>query len=522
MEMPLIHKDTNSFLSKHLVPLCTTFLAFFIFTLFFFKWLNNFRYSSKNPPPSPPGLPLIGNFHQFFNSITHRSFKSLADKYGPVMTMKLGSKPIIIISSADAAEEVLRKNDLVFVDRAKQSFIGRIFDKDMVFAPYGDHWRQIRFICASQLLSKKRVQSFRSVLEQEIKNMLEKIRESCFPGSAIAMSEMLATLTTNAVSLAAIGRKYSEEPNGNKLTALFKECTMIGGYINLADCIPWFGWIYRFSDMDAKVSRVAKEVDEYMENVFDRGIKKQEKIEKGEESHEEGHHNFLDVLIGFYRKNTTGTRIDRDSVKGVIMNMVVAGPDTTYSLLEWAMAELLRNPSFMTKLQNEVREIRVCEPNQMITEDHLGRLPYLKAVIKETLRMHPSLPLIPRLSRESVKIMGYDIEAGTPVYINVWAIGRDPQSWNDPDEFRPERFIDNPIDLKGQHFQYIPFGAGRRMCPGIEFALATAELTLANLMRAFNFSLANELQPEELDMKEAGGMVVPRENPLLLIPNLPN
>lgn len=170
----------------------------------------------------------------------------------------------------------------------------------------------------------------------------------------------------------------------------------------------------------------------------------------------------------------------------------------------------------MKKLQKEVKEIAQGKP--IITEDDLESMLYLQAVLKETLRLHTPLPLlISRKSTQYVKLMGYDIEEGTQVIINAWAIGRDPSLWEEAENFRPERFLDNSIDYKGLHFEFIPFGSGRRGCPGIQFAMIINKLALANLVYKYDFILPNVMKGEELDMSEITGLTLHRKSPLLLI-----
>ncbi|KAJ8536530.1 hypothetical protein K7X08_034931 [Anisodus acutangulus] len=170
----------------------------------------------------------------------------------------------------------------------------------------------------------------------------------------------------------------------------------------------------------------------------------------------------------------------------------------------------------MEKLQNEVRGL--AQGKAEITEDDLGNMQYLKAVIKETLRLHPPVPLlVPRETTEDIKLLGYHIAAKTQVLINAWAIGRDPLSWDDPEEYRPERFLNSDIDFKGLNFELIPFGAGRRGCPGSVFAIVVNELALANLVNKFNFALPQGIKPEDLDMTEGSGLTVRRKSPLLAV-----
>lgn len=183
------------------------------------------------------------------------------------------------------------------------------------------------------------------------------------------------------------------------------------------------------------------------------------------------------------------------------------------------MAELLKHPNVMEEVQREIRGIAIDKDH--ITEDDLDEMKYLIAVIKESLRLHPPIPLlVPRESTEDIKINGYDIAARTRVIINAWAIHRDPEIWEEPEEFRPERFMNSSIDFKGHGFELVPFGGGRRICPGISFASIIIELVLANLMYKFNWTLPDGVQCDTLDMSETVGLTVHRTTPLRAIPTL--
>ncbi|XXG88902.1 hypothetical protein AAC387_Pa12g1039 [Persea americana] len=209
--------------------------------------------------------------------------------------------------------------------------------------------------------------------------------------------------------------------------------------------------------------------------------------------------------------------MDSDSVRAIIVDMFNAGTETTATTIEWAMAELIKNPEVMKKAQEEVR--RLMGRKGKVEENHLYQMHYLKCVIKETLRLHPVAPLLtPKESNAAVMLQGYFIPPKTRVIVNAWAIGRDPKSWERPEEFLPERFSNSPVDFKGQDFQFIPFGAGRRACPGISFAIPTMELALASLLYFFDWKMPNGMKQEDLDMSEAGGVIVCLRSPLLLIP----
>lgn len=193
--------------------------------------------------------------------------------------------------------------------------------------------------------------------------------------------------------------------------------------------------------------------------------------------------------------------------------MFAAGTDTVYTAIDWTMSEILRNPRVLKKLQEEVRGI--AGNKREITEDDLVNMHYLKAVIKETLRLRPPAPiLLPHVATEDVKVNGYDIKAKTWVIVNAWSIARDPKSFDNPEEFRPERFLNSALDYKGTNFQYIPFGSGRRSCPGTHFSLAIKEIALANLVLRFDWTLPGGVRGEDLDMSETTGASIQRVHPL--------
>lgn len=196
--------------------------------------------------------------------------------------------------------------------------------------------------------------------------------------------------------------------------------------------------------------------------------------------------------------------------------MFVAGTDSSSAVIEWAISEMVKNPRVMTKAQEEVRE--VFGSKGYTKETSLEELKFLKAVIKETLRLHPPFPLLlPRECTQTCEIKGYTIPAGTKVIVNAWAIARDPKYWSEAEEFYPERFMDCSIDYRGSNVEFIPFGAGRRICPGIMFGTSSIELCLAQLLYYYNWELPNG-DKENLEMTEALGSSSRRKTNLNLVP----
>ncbi|KAL2330863.1 hypothetical protein Fmac_018444 [Flemingia macrophylla] len=482
------------------------FIILFIFFLHFtITWYFNST-KGKYSPPSPPKFPIIGNLHQL-GSYPHRTLQSLAKNYGPLMLLHLGRVPLLVVSSADAAREVMKTHDRVFSDRPHSKILDIVFygSKDIAFAPYGEYWRQIKSISVLHLLSVKRVQSFRAVRDEEIEIMMQKISHSCSSNLPLNLSEMLFKLTNNIICRIALGRKYEGE-SGKEFRRMIVELMEVVGIFVVGDYVPRLECLTHISGLYGRAKRVAKQFDEFLDEVIEKHVTR---------SDGEGHHrDFVDVLLWIQRTNAVGFPIDRMMMKALIQDMFVAGTDTTSTTLEWAMTELLRHPSVMKRLQDESR--RVASDRNHITEEDLCNMPYLKAVVKEIFRLHPPLPmLVHRRCMQDFKLKDYYIEAGTMVLVNAWAIARDPMYWDEPEEFKPERFLNSSIDVKGNNFELLPFGAGRRGCPGTMFAMVVLELALANLVHQFDWALPDG--DNTIDMSETTGLIMRKKTPLTAV-----
>ncbi|XP_049359352.1 cytochrome P450 71A3-like [Solanum verrucosum] len=494
------------------LPCYFLLLPLFVFIFFLHKWLfTNFN-TSKKLPPSPRKLPIIGNLHQL-GLHPHRSLHKLSKKYGPVMLLHLGSKPVFVASSAEASRDIMKTHDLVFSSRPNSRMADKLLygSKDVAFSPYGEYWRQVRSVTVLHLLSNKRVRSYSDIREEETSNMIEKIKQGCdSSNSVIDLRDVFSCMTNNIISRVALGRKYDEvNKSGMNAKAIIEKLLSLLGTLNIGDYIPWLEWVNRITGLDTKVDKVAKELDIFLESVFEEHIIRNTKGEY----HADEAKDFVDVLLEIQNGKETGFILQRDSLKALFVDSFAAGTDTTHTALEWTMTELLRHPRAMETLQNEVRGL--VQGKAEIKEDDLGNMHYLKAAIKESLRLHPPIPLlIPRESIKDVKLLGYHIPAKTQVIINAWSIGRDPLLWENPEEFRPERFLNSDIDVKGLNFELIPFGGGRRGCPGSTFAIMVNELALARIVHKFNLALPKE---EELDMTECTGITIRRKSPLLAI-----
>ncbi|KAK1319275.1 Cytochrome P450 71A1 [Acorus calamus] len=490
-------------------------LSFLIFL--FLHLIKPTKSKNSNLPPSPPKLPILGNLHQL-GAHPHLSLAKLARKHGPVMHVQLGHVPALIISSAKAAEKIMKSHDQFFSSRPQSSIANRLLYgcKDLAFAPYGEYWRQMRKVCVLHLLSVKRVQSFRCVREEEVANMVAELRSlsssSGGPvGGAVNLSEALVALTNDVFCRVAFGRKFNRSGGTNRFHAMLAEYLNLLGTFDVGDFIPSLFWVSGLNGFDARVKKSVEELDTCFERMIEEHI--QCRRDGGGDERE----NILDVLFALMQNDSSiGVALSRDSIKALILDMFVAGTDTVHTAIEWAMAELIKHPETMKKARDEVD--RTIGLGSVVKEDDIETMNYLKMVVKEALRLHPPLPLlVPRESTEEVELFGYNLPSKMRIFINAWAIGRDPESWEDPEEFYPERFANIAVDFKGNDFELIPFGAGRRGCPGIHFAMPTIDLVIASLLRYFDWELPEGRRGEELDMEEGTGITVHRKSRLLVI-----
>ncbi|BFG16290.1 hypothetical protein CerSpe_025640 [Prunus speciosa] len=497
--------------------LCLPFLLLPLLVLL--KKNKQHKNPQKHYPPSPPKLPLIGNLHQLGSS-PHQSLWQLSKKYGPVMLLHLGRVPTLVISSAEAAKEALKTNDLHCCSRPSSAGTRRLTYNylDVAFAPYGEYWREIRKICVLELFSVKRVQSYWSVREEEVAKLVNSISSSSSSGAPVDLTEKLFAFTASIIFRIAYGTTFqgSKFEHAKNIHELIHDTEAMMGGLSGADYFPsWIGWITdRVSGVHKEFDRISSELDGLFQQVIDDHLRAGTEVEKD-------HEDIVDVLLKIVREQTGfgAAQLGHNNIKGVLLNLFLGGIDTSAITMVWAMAELARKPKLMKKAQEEVRR---CIGNKgKVTEGDTDELQYLKMVIKETFRLHPPAPMIlPRETMSHFKIQGYDVDPKTLVFVNDWAIARDPESWKDPEEFVPERFDGSSIDYKGQHFEFLPFGAGRRICPGIYMGTTTVELGLANLLYWFDWKLPNGMKEEDISMEEATGLAltISKKTALHLVP----
>ncbi|XP_064957839.1 geraniol 8-hydroxylase-like [Musa acuminata AAA Group] len=461
----------------------------------------------KRLPPGPTPLPVVGNLFELGDK-PHRSLARLAKVYSPIMTLRLGQVNTVFVSSPEMAREILQENDAVLSSRWIPEAVRVLAfnEASMVWLPPYQRWRNLRRICKTELFTTRRLDSYRSLRRQKVQELMQYISDSASKGSLVDVGRLAFSTTLNLISRTIfsvdLADLYGESSQEFKhvVEGILEEA----GRANLSDYFPLL------AKLDPQgIRHRSNKYFKRLHEIFD------EHIVRRLHSKRDGttaRNDFLDELLE-HQVQGDGTKFDRQALKCFFSDLFVAGSDTTSSTVEWAMAELLRNPRVMSKVREEI--VRVIGFSREVEEADIGSLPYLQAVVKETLRLHPPVPLmLPRLAEATVELHGYEIPEGTRLLINIWAIGRDSSLWTEPEEFFPERFLNKEVDFKGRHFEFIPFGSGRRICPGLPLAYRMVHLMLASMLQRFEWRLPEGKEPRDLDMEEKFGLTLIMASPL--------
>ncbi|XP_071688772.1 cytochrome P450 CYP736A12-like [Rutidosis leptorrhynchoides] len=489
-------------------PVTLALLLVLVGILFRLWRSTNLRH--KNLPPGPTPLPIIGSLHLLGN-LPHRALHKLSQKYGPIMSIRLGSVQFVIVSSPDAAKLFLGTHDAIFASRpniqaAKYLSYGC---KGMTFAQYGPYWRNVRKFCTVELLSPAKINGFAGMRKEEIGLMVDKLKIASKEHKVVNLSEIVGDVIESMVCRMLFGKKNDDTFVFR--TIIDKSMEAIGKF-NIADYVPTLA-PFDLQGLTKRFKSLSKELDEMLEML----------IAEHEENKRTDETDFIDILLSLKHKyannhDDLSYTIDRPSMKAILLDMVAGATDTAKTSIEWILCALIKNPRVMKELQKELNTVIGDKP--IVEESDLTKLSYLHMVVKETFRLYPIGPLlIPHQSVDDIVISGYNIPKGTRVLVNYWAFGRDPNVWSDNwDEFLPERLIGKDIDYRGSSFQLIPFGTGRRGCPGMNLGLLNINLVVSNLVHCFDWVLPNRMEPSELDMQEKFGLTTPRVQPLLAIP----
>lgn len=484
--------------------------------------------SAPKPPVAAGGWPLIGHLLLLGGSgQPNETLGALADKYGPIFSIRIGVHPAVVVSSWELAKECFTTHDVIVSFRPKLT-ASRIMQYDhasFAFAPYGDFWREMHKIVVSDLLSSRRSELLRDIRDSEVQNSLKEVYRAWMEkrgGSGdllVEMKQWFGHTNLNVIMRMVAGKPYcigsvEDEEQVRRVHRVVREFFHLMGVVVVGDAIPFLGWL----DLGGQVKKMKKTAME-MDSIISEWLREhRQKRDSGETKTEQ---DFIDVLMSALDGVDLAGYDAHTVIKATCSTIIAAATDTTKVTMTWALSLLLNNRQALKKVQDELDEHVGKE--RLVNESDIDKLVYLQAAIKETLRLYAAGPLSgPREFTQNCTLGGYHIQTGTRLIFNIWKLHRDSRVWSNPLEFQPERFITThkDVDVKGQHFELLPFGGGRRSCPGIPFALQMTHLALAAFLQAFEVTTPNNAQ---VDMSATFGLTFIKTTPLevLVKPRLP-
>ncbi|MCO5614253.1 hypothetical protein L7F22_068533 [Adiantum nelumboides] len=471
-------------------------------------------------PPGPFAWPVIGHLH-LLTSMSHRVLWNFSQKYGPIVGLRLGQQLAVAISSPDLAKEVLLTHDKIFANRPPFQFNELLLwgqNSDIIFSAQCPQWRKQKKICTMGLFTARRLQELEYVRQEEVSRLLARVQEeSAGCTRAVDIGQCVSEMTSH-VMMRLVQSEGSMHAGGQNVRELVKEIDHEVSVPMMRDLIP------ALSCLDFLRKRRMRRLHARIQATFAALVarRKQSTINSS--------HQYDDLLQSLLSKEVQvdvhGTfaadqeTLTPDEITSILLDMIGGGIHTTTLTMEWAMAEVLKNPHCLEKLRREIDDVMFDSGGKRsISDADVAKMSYLKCVVKEAARLHPVIPLLlPRFSTAECKIKGYSIPARTLVFVNMWAIGRDEHAWPKAEEFRPERFYETEVDLRGQHYELLPFGSGRRICPGLPLALSIVEVTLANLVHRFDWQLPPGVTPASFNMQEKDSVSNSKATPTLAIP----
>ncbi|KAI9118644.1 hypothetical protein K1719_010976 [Acacia pycnantha] len=515
-----------------------TILGFLLFLYAIFSLSRSLRNKTtpRKPPPEAGGAwPVTGHLHLLGGpEPAHITLGNMADKYGPIFTIRLGVHQTLIVNSWEIAKECFTVNDRAFASRPKLvAFKVMAYNFGVIgFSPYGAHWRHVRKIATLEVLSNHRLEMLKHVRESEVRSAMKDTYdrwlglnninsgqniEEAKPLSC-EMKNWFGEITSNVVFRMVVGKRFAETQGKDTIQKTLRDWFDLIGSFVISDALPYLRWL-DLGGQERAMRKTAKDLDQFMQFWLDEHRHNRDDAGSGEAKPKHG--DFMDVLISSVDEAEMIDGHDADStIKATSLALIVGGTDTATVTLTWALSLLLNNPEVLKKAVHEI-DTQVGREREL-EESDLKNLHYVQAIIKETMRLYPAAPLsVIHESVEDCTVAGYHIPSGTRLLTNLSKLHRDPRVYEDPLEFRPERFLTTHknVDLRGQHFELIPFGAGRRMCPGISFALQITQLTLATLLHGFDAATPDN---QAVDLREQVGLTNMKASPLevLLTPRL--
>lgn len=471
----------------------------------------------KAPPEAAGAWPVIGHLPILAKSkLPHKTLASMADQFGPIFTIRLGMFRALVVSGSEIAKECFTKNDIALSTRPQQ-LAPKILAYGYAmfgYVPYGPYWREVRKMVTLELLSNRRVNSLLNPIQaSEADVAIQELHELWIESKddsghiIVDLKQWFAKLTLNVILRIVAGKRYraADEEEKQRCQKALRELFHFLGLFLVADALPFLRWL-DLGGHEKAMKRTAEELDEIIGGWLEEHKRNNENL-----SENSGSRDFMDVMLSVLNDDVGG--YDADTIiKATCLAMIAGGSDTVMITLTWAISLLLNNLHSLKKVQEEL-DAQIGKQRH-VKEADIANLTYLQAIVKETLRLYPAAPISgPRLFTEDCTVGEYRVPKGTRLILNIWKIQTDPGTWPDPMEFRPERFLSShkDIDVKDSNFALLPFGGGRRICPGMSFALEMVHFLLARFLHAFEISTMDNLP---VDMSEIFGMTNLKATPL--------
>ncbi|KAK2653608.1 hypothetical protein Ddye_013464 [Dipteronia dyeriana] len=489
-----------------------TLVAAALLAILLYAWLIKKTFTSSVPPlpPGPPGLPLLGNL-PFLEHDLHRYFAKLSEIYGPILKLQLGRKVCVVISSPSLAKQVLKDHDAFFSNRDPTvAAIASTYGGDIAWSPNGPEWRKLRKILIQEMMSRTSLDASHTFRRQEVQKMVKEVYAKA--GTPINIGEQMFLTILNVIMRMTWGGSLNEEDTirvGIQFRQVVDEFVYLWGAPNISDLFPALAR-FDLQGVESKTKKLLSWFDRMFESLIESRTKDHQAGGENKEEEKGSNKDFLENLLD------DKTSLSLNQVKALLLDTFLGGTHTTSTTIEWLMAELLQHPEIMRKACKELQE--VVGKDNIVEEFHISKLHYLDAILKETLRLHPALPLlVPRSPCTTQTISEYTIPKGSRVLFNVWAMQRDPEAWDNPLEFQPERFMRNAGkgEYKGNNYNFLPFGSGRRICPGISLAEKMILYVVSTLLHSFEWNIPHGTT---LDLSEEFGLVTKMQEPLIAIP----
>ncbi|KAL8216053.1 hypothetical protein R6Q57_022890 [Mikania cordata] len=484
-------------------PLFLSIVVFFsVFTFLLAPGGLAWALSKSRSIPGPSGIPILGLLFVFTSNLTHRTLAKLSKTFNatPLMAFSVGLTRFVISSHPDTAREIL--NSPAFADRpVKESAYELLFHRAIGFAPYGDYWRNLRRISATHLFSPKRVSGYGCFREKLGLKLVNQVSSSMNCNGFVEVKKLLHFASLDNVMLSVFGKSYDDE-----VDELVTEGYELLGIFNWSDHFPIVWW-FDLQGVRKRCRDLVTKVNVFVSEIINEH-RQRRVVNGGPTADYDG--DFVDVLLDLELEN----KFSESDMIAVLWEMIFRGTDTVAILMEWILARMVLHPEIQARAQSEIEG--VVGSDRPVSDADLPYLPYLHAIVKETLRVHPPGPLLSwaRLAIHDTQVGPHVIPAGTTAMVNMWAITHDGQIWDDPERFNPDRFIGQEVSIMGSDLRLAPFGAGRRVCPGKTMGLATVELWLAQLLQNFKW-VGSGSGSEPIDLSECLKMSMEMKNPLV-------